>query len=214
MKYWQDRQFLRLLSVVFFALLPVICWIISTSLGHSRRFFSTISGNYLLPPERWLFAVGVFIYILCHLTFGLIASSTFLSPDHYYTLSAIELVMLGLLMVIAVVPAQYVLGLHAIVGGGVFTIGVIWMSVVTMRGFSGATTFMFIMRGSLSVVAMASLLGMMKTIPLDLIGELVSAGDDLKKKVKLLGKDARWDRFACFEWLYFGCIIGFLLTCI
>ena len=214
MEPWQNKQFLRLVSILFFASLPLLCWIISTSLGHSRRFLSTISGNYLLSPERWIFAVGVFVYILCHLSLGLIANSVVLSLEYHYTLSLIELIMLGLLMIIAAVPAQYVLGLHAVTGGCRFTIGVIWMGGVMVRAFEGSEPIISIVRGCLLIVATLSLSGMMKFIPLDLIGELVSADDDLDKKVKLLGKDTRWDRFACFEWLYFYSTVGFLLTCV
>ncbi|MEC8881724.1 MAG: hypothetical protein VX737_00370 [Pseudomonadota bacterium] len=214
MEFLQDRQFLRLLSILFFAFLPLLCWVISTSLGHSRRFFSMISGNYLLSPERWIFAVGVFVYILCHLSLGLIANSVVLSFEYHYALSVIELIMLSLLMVIAVVPAQYVLGLHAIVGSFLFTIGVIWMGGVMVRAFEQSAPIISALRGLLSIIATSSLLGMMRSIPLDLIGELISSGNDFEKRVKLLGKDARWDKFACFEWLYFYSVAGFLLTCV
>ena len=201
----------RTLSIFWLGLLPFTCWCISTSLGHSRKFLSTISGNYLLSPESWIFVFGVFIYVVCHLSLGLISSSVALSLQANYGLTFLEILMLLLLLLIASVPAQYVLGFHGLIGGLVFSIGVIWMwsmSISMVFESSIQAFFCYLM----SIFATGSVVGMASYIPIDVLLELLDAGQDFDRKVDLLGKDARWFEFACFEWLYFYSIIVFLLA--
>ncbi len=197
-------------NILILATLAVVCRALSTSQGHSRSYYSTISGNYMLYPERWLFQFGIYAFVIVHAIQGgatiRLISNGFISN----TLVFMEIVELVSLVIIASVPVQKILGLHALLGFFLFGSSLIWMIGLGIATTTSTYT-LILTRLCIILTALSCIYNMVSSLPFDVIEELSRAQGDEMKKLQLLGHDKRWNRFAVYEWLYFFCMIAFLL---
>ena len=209
------RSYLLFISnIALAACTPIFCRYLSVQAGHSRAVFSTISGNYLLTPERWVFAGLISLFVCIHLiAFGPISSRVLSTASEHLKNNGVmlELTMLGLFVLIAWIPAHLILGMHALLGGLLFSGSLLWMSTIEQGTPSGS--FLHTLRNSLLIACTACLFGMLLYFPSDLISDLVRARGDLPRSLYLLGLDARWSNFALFEWAFYYGVLAFMLTC-
>ena len=200
-------------NILFAALLPVICRYYAVEAGHSRAYFSTISGNYLLAPERWFFAIGVSIFVCVYLsTYGFL-SLRFANLESGLSryLLVLESAILLIFLLISWFPAHLVLGLHALLGSLLFTSAIMWMSSLCFID-ANDPIFLQALRFMILVLAAMSLLGMMAFFPAQLIAELVGSRGDTQRTLYLLALDSRWTNFAVFEWIFYYMVLAFLLS--
>ncbi len=209
-----NSYLLHSVNTIGLGVLPLICRYISVSSGHSRAYWSTISGNYLLVPERWIFGVGVTLFVLVHIGINGYISTRLLNHASSSTqlfASTIELYLLGIFLLIAWIPAHLILGMHALLGGMLFCSVILWMLTIMQNIKVNAVLFyaMYICT-SISIIMLCL---MIVYFPADLIAELVSARNDIPKKLYLLGIDERWSNFAICEWLFFYSVVIFMQLC-
>lgn len=202
-----------LANMFFIAILPLVCRALALQANHSRAYFSTISGNYMLSPERWVFGIGVSLFIGIYLGYhGMISPRVLNGVNSIKSYaSTLEIAELGLFLLIAWIPAHLILGMHALLGGMLFTISTLWIQTIAQH--APASTAVSYTRHALVISAVVCLIGMIAHFPADLIGELVHTKPYSQERYYLLGMDARWDRFAIFEWLLFYSVIAFMTTC-
>ncbi len=209
------RSYLLFVSnILLAACTPILCRYLSVRAGHSRATFSTISGNYLLTPERWVFAGFISLFVCIHLVaFGPISSHTISTASEPIRNHAVmlEVIVLGLLALIAWMPAHLILGMHALLGGLLFSGSLLWMRTIEQATPQGS--LLHTLRNSLFIACTACLLGMLVYFPGDLISDLIRARGDVPRSLYLLGLDARWSNFALFEWAFYYGVLAFMLTC-
>ncbi len=202
-------------NIIFIGLLPIICRYISVSANHSRVFLSTISGNYMLDPERWIFALGVLIFVIIHIyVTGPISTRLLSNAEHNIKNFAfnLEIFVLGTFLLIAWIPAHMILGMHALLGGMLFILSVFWLQTLLQYTHNNSD-YIYILRYISFGIACICLLGMLSTFPSDLIGELVLTKNNSPERVYLLAMDERWTYFALFEWIFYYAILVFIATC-
>ncbi len=201
-------------NVLLAAITPLLCRHLSVQAGHSRAVFSTISGNYLLAPERWLFAGLISLFVGIHLgVFGTVSARTLSTAPEHIKNNAImlEMIVLSLFTIIAWIPAHLILGMHALLGGLLFSGSLLWMSTILQA--TPQNSYVYTLRNGVLIGCTACLFGMLCTFPSDLISDLIHARGDLPRSLYLLGIDARWTHFALFEWAFYYGVLGFMLTC-
>lgn len=201
-------------NMLFIALLPLVCRALALQQNHSRAYFSTISGNYMLSPERWVFGLGVSLFIAVYVGYHGLISPRILAGTDQQTISyasTLEYAELGLFLLIAWIPAHLILGMHALLGGMLFTISALWLQ--TIAQYQQTNPLLYYTRYALAISAVVCLFGMIANFPAELIQELVHTRPYSQQRYYLLGMDARWDRFALFEWLFYYCIIAFMTSC-
>ena len=196
------------------AAVPLYCRHIAVKAGHSREYWSTISANYMLAPERWIFGIGVSAFIIIHLSINGLISSRLLtkasSNIQAYAMT-LEMCILGIFLLIAWIPAHLILGMHALLGAMLFCSVTIWMNTILQH----ARLSLMVHYATLlcTGVNMACLCAMIIYIPTELIGELVRSGNNIHRKLQLLGMDERWTNFAIAEWLFFYSTLLFMQLC-
>lgn len=211
------RSFIQRMQFLCIFTLPVACYILSVHHGHSRPWLSIISGNYLLMPERAVFAFGMGFYCLLQLfvtgpyTLHVLDQG---NSDHLQIfLMTLERTLLGSLIVIAAVPAHLVLGLHATTGVLIVGSMQLWLHTLLYKCRLNLTQrkkkFLFVLLYS-GYVAIA---GMILSYPPGVLLELMQAGHDLQKRLYLIAWDSRWFTFAVFEWFYYYILFLILFLC-
>ena len=209
----QLRIIITLLNLIFLGILPLVCRMIAVHAGRAQPFLATISGHYLVSPERWLFAGGVAIFVVIHIgVTGLLSptipNATALTRQYCQIL---EMLLLGAFLLIACVPAHVILGLHATLGAVLIGVSLLWMSTI-LQHISLALPVWYWIGNAMLIGAAISTLGMMSTFPSGVISELVVSRGNLERTLYLLAWDHRWLLFACFEWAYYYCLIIFMMV--
>ena len=206
------RPTIYLTNLCFVAIVPLICTYISSQSGHSNAYLSTISANYLLYPERLIFAVGVGLFTLIY---GFITRpiSQYIIKNKQQALFAkqAEIVILGVFFTIAAIPAHLILGLHASLAGILAGSCLLWMNTIIEHG--QCSQWIKYCRTSIYFMACITAFGMILTFPHRIIFELSAARGNIEKLLFLLGLDQRWFVFAHFEWAFFYSVLFFFMTC-
>ena len=206
------RPSIYLANLCFVAIVPLICTYISSQSGHSNAYLSTISANYLLYPERLIFAVGVAVFTLIYgFITGPISQNIIKNKQQALFAKQAEIIILAVFFTIAAIPAHLILGLHATLAGILAGSCLLWMNTIIEHGQCSQWTRYC--RTSIYILACAMAFGMIVTFPHRIIFELSAARGNIEKLLYLLGLDKRWFIFAHFEWAFFYCIIFFFMTC-
>ena len=209
----QFRVIIPLLNLIFLAIIPLVCRVVAVNAGRAQPFLATISGHYLLSPERWLFAGGITLFVVIHIgVTGLlspaIANATEAARQYCQIL---EMLLLAALLLIACIPAHLILGLHATLGALLIGVSLLWMSTI-LQHISLAQPVWYWIGNAMLIGGALSALGMIATFPSGVISELVTSRGNLERTLYLLAWDHRWFLFACFEWTYYYCIVIFMLV--
>ena len=207
-----SRPIIYLTNLCFVAIIPMICTYISSQSGHSNAYLSTISANYLLYPERLIFAVGVAVFTLIYgFITGPISQNIIKNKEQALFAKQAEIIILAVFFTIAAIPAHVILGLHATLAGILAGSCLLWMNTIIEHGQCSQWTRYC--RTSIYFLACTMAFGMIVTFPHRIIFELSAARGNIEKLLYLLGLDKRWFIFAHFEWAFFYSIIFFFMTC-
>jgi hypothetical protein len=211
----QDKKNgIRALQFTCVFLLPIICYYLSVSQGRSRPWLSIISGNYLLMPERIIFALGMVFYCALQLwhtgpfTNKVVLKSTSAHLKRYCLL--LEKVMLGALVLIACVPAQEVMGLHAATGTLIVGSAQLWFNTVLFKCKTALSPSKKQGIRILMYIGYVCILGMVLSYPPGVLIDIVRAGENMQRRLHLIAWDPRWFTFAIFEWMYYYILFGSL----
>lgn len=207
------RLIVTVVNLIFLAIIPLVCRFLAVNAGRAQPYLATISGHYLQAPERYIFAGGVALFVLVHISIsGLLSASLPQATDatRQYC-QTLEMVLLGAFLLIACAPAHIILGLHASLGALLVGISLLWMSTI-LQHVNMAQPIWYWLGNATLIVAVIAAIGMITSFPIDVVSQLVASRGDLDRTFFLLAMDQRWFIFACFEWSYYYCIIVFMLT--
>lgn len=209
----QLRIIITLINLLFIAILPIICRYLAVSAGHAQPWLATISGHYLLAPERWVFAAGVGIFVIVHLWGTGLISSYFmkLNPSELLYCRRLEMLLLGVFLLIAWTPAQLVLGLHATLGGILVGISLLWMATL-LQQITSQQVLCYWLGNGLFILAVVLACALVLSFPIDIVSELAASRGNMPRTLHLLAWDKRWLIFASLEWGYYYAFILFMAT--
>lgn len=208
----QLRLYVTLVNLLFVGCVPIICRYLAVSSGRAQPFLATISGHYLQAPERYLFAGGVISFVIIHfyvtgfLSTNIPQATT--AAKHYC--QTLEMILLGAFLLIACAPAHLILGLHASLGALLVGISLLWMSTI-LQHVNTTQPVWYWLGNAILILGVISTIGMITTFPIEVVSQLINVRGDLDRTFSLLAWDKRWFFFACFEWIYYYCVIGFML---
>ena len=207
------RKIILAINLCTAAALPVLCRYVAILMDHSHNGWTVISANYLLAPERWIFAIGAGLFTVIHFILGPI--TTFMqhakTKKQIEYMRQIELSILGAFLLIACVPAHSILGLHTVLCAVLACTTLLWMWMtidLEIEACPKITALRMILFG----FACTSICAMIALFPFSIIKDISKISKSSEKVIELIIYDTRWQDFAPFEWAYYFIVIIFFCT--